>query len=327
MTVLVTGAAGQDGVLLARKLIARGEKVVGACLLNATEYLNRAVPGIDIYPIDLSEFSSVDLMLDQIKPENIYNLAGFSSVRKSWEEPHIMTRINSELPAQILSWCARKSRGTRFLQASSSEIFGGTEIVPQNEITPMLPITPYGLSKAFAHSLTQEFRQQYGLHASTAILYNHESPLRSPEFVTRQIIQGIAHILLGQQNRLTIGNTSSQRDWGWAPDYVHGMTLALEHPNPDDYVFSTGQLRRVDDLIRVAFESVDISNYLEYLEENEALFRRVDPIRLVGDSSKAHKVLKWNHTVDFESMVNIMMKNEIRILQRPDADIWVEEKR
>jgi GDPmannose 4,6-dehydratase len=324
LTVLITGAAGQDGVLLARNLIANGEKVIGACLPRAKEYLTTAVAGIHVYPIDLSDFKAVDLLLEETLPEKIYNLAGFSSVRRSWEEPHIAARINSDLPAQILSWCAKRSPATRFLQASSSEIFGGAATFPQSETTPTAPITPYGLSKLFAHSLTQEFRREYSLHASNAILFNHESPLRSEEFVTRQITQSVARISLGLQEKLNIGNTSAKRDWGWAPDYVRGMRLALEHQESDDYIFATGNVRSVKELIDVAFRSVGITDPIPYLHDEANRHRKVDPVNLVGDASKAHNVLAWNHTVDFETIIGQMVINDIRLLKSPNAPIWFE---
>lgn len=324
MTVLITGAAGQDGVLLARNLIATGEKVIGACLPRASEYLTTAAAGISAYSIDLSDFKSVDALLEEVRPEKIYNLAGFSSVRKSWEVPHIAARINSDLPAQILAWCARKSPATRFLQASSSEIFGGTTTAPQSESTPTAPITPYGLSKNFAHALTQEFRREYGLHASTAILFNHESPLRSTEFVTRQITQSVARISLGLQEKLNIGNTSAKRDWGWAPDYVRGMTLAIDHQESSDYVFATGKVRSVQELIDVAFRSIGINDSFPYLHDEPNRHRKVDPVNLVGNASKAHEVLGWSHKVNFEMIIEEMVVNDIRLLKSPDAPIWFE---
>jgi GDPmannose 4,6-dehydratase len=319
LTVLITGAGGQDGRLLARKLLAEGQKVTGLCKPGHESVVYRYCPGINVIAVDLTNEKDLTNVLNWVQPDEIYNLAGFSSVYQSWRNPNLVTAVNSLVPAIILKWCVEVKLTARLLQASSSEIFGASRTSPQSEVTSHNPITPYGLSKSFSHTLLQQFRSEYGLHASNAILYNHESPLRDSHFVTRKITQGVAAIARGSTDPIRLGQIHAQRDWGWAPDYVRGMQEIIRQASPGDYMLSTGVLHSVDDLLSYAFKHVGISDYSNYVQHDQRNDRHIDPVNLVGDSSLAKEKLNWGPTMNLEQIIGAMVDFDLELINRPDS--------
>lgn len=319
MTVLITGAGGQDGRLLARKLQAEGQEVTGLCKPSHVGVVSRYCPGINVIALDLTNEKDLTHVLNRVQPDEIYNLAGFSSVYQSWKNPNLVTAVNSLVPAIILKWCVDVKPSARLLQASSSEIFGASETSPQSELTSHNPITPYGLSKSFSHTLLQQFRSEYGLHASNAILYNHESPLRDSHFVTRKITQGVAAIARGSRDPIRLGQIHAQRDWGWAPDYVRAMQDIIRQPSPGDYILSTGVLHSVEDLLSYAFKHVGISDYSNYVQHDRDNDRHIDPVNLVGDNSLAKEKLNWSPTMNLEQIVCAMVDFDLELIDRPDS--------
>jgi GDPmannose 4,6-dehydratase len=312
--ILITGGAGQDGSILARQILNDGNQVILTCNNTQVAKLMSRFEGTDakIFPIDLTSDLSVESMLDKIKPSLIFNLAGFSSVTESWKDPKTTFQVNTLLPSQILTWVVGKSPNTRIIQASSSEIFGGSKAAPQNEKSIVLPVTPYGFSKSASHLMVESFRERFGIFASSAILYNHESPLRPLNFVMRKVSHNVARIHNGLAERFELGKISATRDWGWAPDYTRGMILMSECNSPDDYVFATGIKHSVEEMIKIAFSSVGISDFENYIDISSSEIRSVDPSNLVGNSEKAHKDLGWRSTVSFEKCIQRMVQADIR---------------
>ncbi len=323
MTILITGAGGQDGRILARKLSAEGHRVTGLCKPGHKDFLARYCPEIDIIGVDVTIEKDLMEVLNMVRPDEIYNLAGFSSVNQSWRSPNLVTAVNSFVPAVILKWCLEVKPSARFLQASSSEIFGANDSAPQSEITPHCPITPYGLSKSFSHGLLQQFRSEYGLHVSNAILYNHESPLRSNHFVTRKISQGVAAIARGLSNAIDLGGINSKRDWGWAPDYVQGMQNIIKQDLPGDYILSTGVLHSVQDLLSYAFNHIGISDYLHYVRYDPINDRHIDPLNLVGDNSLAKAKLNWYPTKTLEQVICTMVDFDLELINHPESQWYL----
>ncbi len=327
MISIISGAAGQDGIILSRKLIQQGNTVVGLCRPEQNDLLIESVPGIQSVPINLTEKSHLYELLDKWQPSEIYNLAAFSSVRKSWNQPDVSTLINCVLPALFLDWIKKYSLRTKFIQASSSEIFGGSTFGPQTELSDLSPITPYGLTKAYAHQLVGMYREEYGLFASNAILYNHESPIRKTEYVTRHVSKTVAEISLGFKSSLEIGNLSATRDWGWALDYVAGMILLARTDTPGDYIFATGEQHSVAELVKAAFTSLGIYDYERYMRNSESQVRKVDPGSLFGDSSKAAHDLGWKKTIDFNGIVDTMVRSDLRSLQTGGTYKWLTDSK
>ena len=323
MSILITGAAGQDGRLLARNLSIEGRSVTGLCKPGYKKILFEYCPGINVIEIDVTDERKLTEVLNHVQPDEIYNLAGFSSVYQSWKNPDMVTAVNSLVPAVILKWCVEAKPSTRLLQASSSEIFGASVKSPQSESTPHNPITPYGVSKSFAHTLLQQYRNEYGLHASNAILYNHESPLRDINFVTRKITQGVAAIAQGSKQPIRLGQIQAQRDWGWAPDYVNGMQKILRQESPGDFILATGVAHSVADLLSFAFKFIGISEYNQYIEHDERSDRRVDPANLVGDNSRASILLDWAPTMNLEKVIAKMVEFDIKKINDPELK-WFE---
>ena len=319
MSTLITGVSGQDGRILAKMLADGNQELFGVCRPGQKKIILEYCPEIKVTEIDLIDEYQLIEMLNSIKPSKIFNLAGFSSVSASWKNPTLVTRINSIVPSVILNWCLKNQPETRFVNASSSEIFGGSGETPQNENTPLKPITPYGLSKAFAHNLVQLYRNQYGLFASNAILYNHESPLRDPKFVTRKISKAVAQFALGMNTGLELGDLKSKRDWGWAPDYVIGLNKIMEHKTPGDFVLATGKSHLVEDLARYAFNHVGINDFEKYLHHDVKSDRSVDPSSLVGNSSSTFHELGWVTTTPLKSIMERMVDFDTELLKNPNA--------
>jgi GDPmannose 4,6-dehydratase len=319
LSVLITGASGQDGRLLAYKLLGEGKRVFGLCRPGKKAALKRYCPLLTIIEVDLTDQKKLTEILDFVKPEEIYNFAGFSSVIRSWQDPSLVTTVNCLVPATILNWSVKNQPTLRLLQASSSEIFGGGLHTPQNANTPLSPVTPYGLSKSFTHSLIQQFRSEYGLHASNAILYNHESPLRDFGFVTRKITSAVAAISRGSKEPIRLGQMSSKRDWGWAPDYVDAMQRIVQQDVSGDYIISTGVSHSVADVLTFAFDYIGVADYSRFIEHDQGSDRRIDPNNLVGDNSQTSKQLDWKPSKDLRQVIGKMIDFDLMLIDSPEA--------
>ncbi len=308
-SILVTGITGQDGSYLRERLVAQGHDVHG--LVRAGEQPH--LPGVTVHRGDLAEAGAVSAVLRAVEPDVVYNLGGISSVAMSWRKPALTARVSGAAVAEILSALRdqqdRTGRPVRFLQASSAEIFGAPTSAPQDETTPLRPVSPYGAAKAFAHQLVQVFRGA-GLHASTVILYNHESPRRPESFVTRKITAAAARIAR-EGGTVALGNLDAERDWGWAPDYVDAMVRAVEHDEPGDYVVATGVARSVRDFVRAAFARAGIEDWEAHVEIDPRYFRPNDAPLLVGDAARARAVLGWVPSVTFEEVVSRMVEADL----------------
>ncbi len=317
---LITGITGQDGGYLAERLIGDGYEVhglVGPGDSLVQDLLGR-VPSAQLHEGDLADGASIDVVFGAVDPDEVYNLAGISSVALSWQKPLLTGDITGLGAVRLLDAAARKTaagRPVRLVQASSAEIFGAPDSAPQNEGTPVRPVSPYGAAKAYAHFMAQAMRQQ-GLHACTAILYNHESPRRPETFVTRKITATVARISLGLADELVLGDLTPRRDWGYAPDYVDAMVRMARAPFPGDYIVATGEAHSVADFVTAAFARVGISDWSRLVRRDPAFMRPTDPPLLVGDASKAHRELGWTPTVGFAELVGLMVDADVESLRR-----------
>ncbi len=314
--VFITGITGQDGGYLAEQLLATGSVVHGLVRSSSeVEPVRAAYPGVRVHVADLTDGGAVAALLSEIEPDEIYNLAGISSVALSWRDPVATGAVSGLAAAGVLqgAWelVERTGRQVSVVQASSAEIFGNPTISPQTEETPIAPVTPYGAAKAYAQHMARIYRGR-GLHASTVILYNHESPRRPPAFVTRKITQGAALIARGEQDELALGNLDARRDWGWAPDYVDAMIRAARHRVADDYVIATGVARSVREFVAAAFAAAGLDDWERFVRVDPAFVRPVDAVELTGDPSRARSVLGWSPTVDFADLVRRMVEVDLR---------------
>lgn len=316
MKILITGSAGQDGRILGPKLGINGHQVVMLCRPSVSKALQKEFPELKIVSCDLTELDEVRKILDFECPDAIVNLAAFSSVKDSWNNPELLKKINIDLPAFILEWIRTRSHLTRLVHASSSEIFGSVSEEPQNEETPLRPLTPYGHSKAIAHDLCIHYRHNHNLSISNAIFYNHESFHRSNQYVTRHISMGIAAIQSEKLSKLNIGSLSSRRDWGWADEYMHGVKSLLESGTESDYVFATGMTHSVEDLLKIGFSSVGISDFRNYIEITQSELRQVDPVNLCGDSTKARNDLGWEPRIQVRDFLPLMILNDLALSKK-----------
>ena len=310
-TALITGITGQDGGYLSEQLVADGWKVHG--ILRSSESipdnLTALKDAITFSRIDLLDMDALALLLAEIDPDEVYNFVGVSSVALSWNEPITTFRVNAEVVATLLELLWRRyeaGRTIRFLQASSAEIFAGANSAPQDENTPISPRTPYGASKAYAHHLVRVYRER-GLYATNAILYNHESPRRPARFVTKKIVNAVVSIARGRPTQLALGRLDTRRDWGWAPEYVAGMRLALGHPTPDDWVFATGISSSIEDFVRLAFAHIGISDWSSWVSVSKELTRPGDAGELVGDATRSRTVLGWEPKMQLDKIVGMMV--------------------
>ena len=303
-TALVTGITGQDGGYLAEQLVADGWQVHGV------RRPREQVPGHLPSPVVVHEAElldgSFDAVFSDVAPDEVYNFAGVSSVALSWQDPVTTARVNGEFVARLLELAWQAPQPVRVLQASSAEVFAGSGVVPQDESTPLAPRSPYGASKAFAHHLVQVYRAR-GLHAVNAVLYNHESPRRPATFVTRKITSTVAAIADGRADGLVLGSLGARRDWGWAPEYVAGMALALRYPAPQDWVLATGTSYAVSDFVAAAFAHVGITDWERYVSTDPEFVRPTEAPELVGDASKAGALLGWQATVGLAELVGRMV--------------------
>lgn len=332
---LITGAAGQDGLLLARKLTGQGVKVVGLVRnRDQSEKLVRYVDAGNYLEVIDSPLNPTELrdLISTFGPQQIYNLAATSSVANSWASPGDTIRTNMGSLADILDAVAKsggKSRETRVFQASSSEMFGDTGGNPADESTPLRPNSPYATSKAGAHSLISIYKTAFGLDIRTGILFNHESPLRAETFVTRKITKAVAEIKLGLRQELKLGNINVSRDWGFAPDYVEAMVLMMDAPDPADYVVATGVLSTLSSFIQLAFESAGIPDWEELTEAESIQDRPNDLSGFAGNAEKIARDLGWKPTKSFKQIVEIMVEDDLKRLSGQEMSFaWTpgEEK-
>jgi GDPmannose 4,6-dehydratase len=314
---LITGITGQDGSYLAEMLLELGYEVHGlvrGSVNEDPERLRAIRRRLTLHSGDLCDQSSLTETLRASEPDEIYNLAAMSFVANSWNQATLTGEYTGMGVTRMLEAMREVCPEARFYQASSSEMFGRVRETPQTELTPFYPRSPYGVAKAYGHFITVNYRESYGLFACSGVLFNHESPRRGPEFVTRKITRTAAAIKLGLASELRLGNMEARRDWGFAPDYVKAMWLMLQQQEPDDFVVGTGEEHSVRDLVEAAFGHLDLDPD-EYVREDPAFIRAADVERVVADSSKAYEQLGWRHTVDFEELVKLMVDTDLARLQ------------
>ena len=322
---LITGITGQDGSYLAEFLLKKGYHVHGLIRRSSsfnTERLERIYQDphesrarLFLHYGDLSDSQSMLRVVQEIKPDEIYNLGAQSHVRVSFDIPEFTSDVTAVGAVRLLEAIQYSKIKTRFYQASSSEMFGLVQETPQKESTPFYPRSPYAVSKVFAHWITVNFRESYGLHASSGILFNHESPRRGETFVTRKITRAVARIKAGMQKKLFLGNLDAKRDWGYAPEYVEAMWLMLQQDKPDDYVIATGETHTVREFLEEAFRHAGLDPK-EYAETDPRFFRPAEVDLLIGDAGKAAKVLGWKPKVKFKELVRIMVDADIELLRQ-----------
>src|SRR6266851_3072665 len=310
---IITGITGQDGSYLAELLLSKGYEVVGVVRRSSSpnywriqHLLNR----ITIKPADLLDQLSLIRLVDEEQPDEFYNLAAMSFVPASWDQPMLTGEFNAQGVTRVLEAIRQVNPKIRFYQASSSEMFGKVREVPQTELTPFYPRSPYGVSKAFAHYITVNYRESYDLYAVSGMLFNHESPRRGLEFVTRKVTDAVARIKLGLADTLSLGNLDTRRDWGYAADYVRAMWLMLQQAHADDFVIATGISHSVRELVEVAFGHVGL-DWRKYVGLDPGLIRPAEVEHLIGDSTKARGQLGWEPTVDFTGLVTMMVDADL----------------
>ena len=313
---VITGISGQDGSYLAEFLLEKGYEVVGIVRrLSAPNHwrIEHILNRITLRPADLLDQLSLIRVIDDVRPQEVYNLAAMSFVPASWEQPLLTGEYNAQGVTRMLEAVRQVDTSIRFYQASSSEMFGKVRESPQNETTPFYPRSPYGVSKVFAHYITVNYRESYNLFAASGILFNHESPRRGLEFVTRKVSDGVARVKLGLADTLYLGNLDAHRDWGYAGDYVRAMWLMLQQDTPDDFVVSTGVSHSVRDLVTAAFSHVGL-DWQKHVKTDPSLLRPAEVEHLIGNSTKARNVLGWSPEVDFDRLVRMMVDADLKRL-------------
>jgi GDPmannose 4,6-dehydratase len=316
MRALITGITGQDGSYLAELLLEKGYEVYGMVRRSSTESnerIDHLRDKITLLQADLLDQLSIISIVEESKPDEIYNLAAQSFVPTSWSQPILTGEFDALGVTRILEAIRLINKNIKFYQASSSEMFGKVREVPQNEKTPFWPRSPYGVAKVYGHWITVNYRESYGIHANSGILFNHESPRRGLEFVTRKITDGVARIKLGLLDKLALGNLDAQRDWGYAGDYVRAMWMMLQQDEPGDFVISTGKTHSVKDFVETAFGHVNL-DYQDYVVTDPRFVRPAEVDQLLGDSTKAKKILKWEPDIDFEGLVKMMVDADMEKL-------------
>jgi GDPmannose 4,6-dehydratase len=315
--VLILGIGGQDGSYLSEFLLAKGYRVVGTVPDGNPVNIDRIrhlLDRIEIVRDDLLDQDRLEKIFRDHLPDEVYNFAANSVLAASFQQPILATMVLAMGVTRILEAIRKITPEARFFQASSSEIFGKPIEVPQSETTPFHPRNPYGVSKVYGHLMTMTYRENYNLYACSGILYNHESPRRSPEFVTRKITNAVARIKLGLARELRLGNLDARRDWGFAGDYVQAMWLMLQQPQPDDYVLATGETHSVRELCEEAFSTMGL-DYREYVLTEEVCFRPPESAQLVGNPAKARRVLGWKPQVSFRDLVRMMVEEDLEALR------------
>jgi GDPmannose 4,6-dehydratase len=315
---LITGIDGQDGRHLAELLVSKGYETFGMIRGQNNprgQIVRDETPAVELIEGDLQDLSSLIAVVEQVQPDQVYNLGAVSFVALSFRQPELTADITGLGVLRMLE-AIRVVGGTqdnrmRFYQASSSEMFGKVRQTPQNEETPFHPRSPYGAAKVFGHYTTVNYRESYGLHASSGICFNHEGPRRGLEFVTRKVSNGVARIKLGLQEKLTLGNLDAARDWGYAGDYVEAMWLMLQQDEPDDYVIATGETHTIRELLELAFAAAEIEGWENYVESDKRFMRPAEVDILTGDASKAHAKLGWKPKVSFQELVTMMVRSDL----------------
>ena len=315
---LITGITGQDGRHLAEFLHTKGYEVFGLVKGQnnpKAESIRDEFPFVQLVPGDLADFSSLVSALEMSQPDEVYNLGAISFVAMSFNQAELTGNITGlgvlrMLEAIRLVGGARKNP-IRFYQASSSEMFGKVRETPQTEMTPFHPRSPYGVAKVFAHDITVNYRESYDMFACSGILFNHEGPRRGLEFVTRKITNSVARIKLGLQSEIVLGNLEAKRDWGYAGDYVEAMWKMLQQPKPDDFVIATGKTNSIEQLLEVAFTAAGLKDWRQYVRQDQRFFRPAEVDLLIGDASKAKAKLGWQPKVDFNSLIEMMVRHDI----------------
>jgi GDPmannose 4,6-dehydratase len=320
---LVTGLTGQDGSYLAELLLQKGYDVYGMVRRSSTVNFERVAhiqDDVRIVQGDLLDESSLSELLRQVNPDEVYNLAAQSFVQTSWQQAVLTGETTALGVTRLLNAVKNTNPEIRFYQASSSEMFGKVQAVPQTEETPFYPRSPYGVAKVYGHWITVNYRESYNLHASSGILFNHESPRRGLEFVTRKISNHVARIKLGLIDELRLGDLHPQRDWGFAGDYVEAMWLMLQQDEPDDYVISTEETHSVQEFCEVAFGHVDL-DWQDYVVQDEAFMRPAEVDLLIGDASKAKKELGWQSKTPFTDLVTMMVEGDLDLVARQQREL------
>lgn len=316
---LVTGITGQDGLYLSELLLSKGYEVYGLIRGQNNpkfDLVRRTVPGVRLLTGDLLDLSSLLRALEASEPDEVYNLAAISFVAYSWENAMLTADVTGKGVLNMLEAVRLYSHGdlskVRFYQASSSEMFGKVQEVPQRETTLLWPRSPYGVAKVFGHYMTINYRESYGMHTSSGILFNHESPRRGPEFVTRKVSIAVARIKLGLQDEIVMGNLDAKRDWGYAGDYVEAMWRMLQQETGDDYVICTGETHSIKELLDVAFGVIGIDDWSGYVRQDPRFMRPAEVEMLIGDPTKARNALGWEPKVGFTELVTMMVENDLR---------------
>jgi len=320
-TALITGILGQDGAYMAKFLLEKGYKVYGlmrrysAPNFGNLEYLD-VLGKVELLSADMIDECSLINIIKSIKPDEVYNLAAQSFVGDSWDQAKLTTEVNSLGVLYLLNAIKLFSPTTKFYQASTSEMFGNSNFSGlQTEETPFHPRSPYAISKLYSYWITNNFKESYGLFCCNGILFNHESPIRGREFVTRKISEGVAKIKLGLADKITLGNITSKRDWGFAGDYVEAMWLMMQQEKPDNYIISTGETHSIEDFLNVAFNHVGISDWQKYIELDPRFKRPAELFALHGKSDKARLVLGWTPKVSFEELAKMMVDADLQRLK------------
>jgi GDPmannose 4,6-dehydratase len=318
MKALITGITGQDGSYLAELLLEKGYQVFGMVRRSSTENfdrINHFREKINLRQADLLDQLSLIRLIEDCQPDEIYNLAAQSFVPTSWDQPMLTGEFNALGVTKILEAIRQVNKKIKFYQASSSEMFGKVQQVPQIESTPFYPRSPYGVAKVYAHWITVNYRESYSIFAVSGILFNHESPRRGLEFVSRKITDGVARIKLGKAKKLFLGNLDAKRDWGYAGDYVKAMWLMLQHKKPEDFVIATGKNHSVRELVQIAFEHVGL-DYQKFVKVDPKLVRPAEVDVLLGDPSLALERLGWKPEVSFEQLIKMMVDADLERVER-----------
>lgn len=314
----ITGITGQDGSYLAELLLEKGYKVYGLTRRTSTQNFDRIKDiihheNLELISGDLIDQHSLTFALQDIQPDEIYNLAAQSFVKASWEQPVLTGEFTAIGVTRVLEAMRLACPQAKFYQASSSEMFGKVREVPQNENTPFYPRSPYGVAKVYGHWITVNYRESYDMFAVSGILFNHESPRRGLEFVTRKISNAVARIKLGKQDFIELGNLDAKRDWGYAKDYVEAMWLMLQQDKADDYVVATGETHSVREFLEIACKAAGLGNYEKYYKHNKKYDRPAEVDLLIGNPDKAQKELGWKPTVNFEQLVTLMVEKDLEV--------------
>ncbi len=325
---LITGITGQDGSYLTELLLVKGYEVHGIVRRTAAPYSGQlehvyAEPGFNseqlfLHHGDLSDSGSLARLVGKIQPDEVYNLAAQSDVRISFDIPGYTADITATGAARLLEAIHNSGLRTRFYQASSSEMFGKAQKMPQDETTPFHPRSPYACAKVYAYWITVNYRESYGLHANNGILFNHESPRRGDNFVTRKITRAVARIKAGRQDKLFMGNLEAKRDWGYAKEYVEAVWLILQQPEPDDYVIATGETHSVREFLELSFDRVGL-DWQKHVEIDPKFYRPAEVNQLVGNAEKARKKLNWSPKTKFADLVRLMVDADVELLKTQPA--------